>query len=217
MSSDPSAISLEDLFTKIKNALADQTRNVVRRVQKIRDATHAYETSAKQGITDALYERNGLRAGNTGARSGDAALALLAAVESLPELTTGLDVPEIAEDAPVLLGWPKIRAQRKPLLIFGGMVIPEKLAAWIEETGLDIVWLSTQSDGNHGGASTETAVAQLCNSQYFAVLILNGFVSHHQWTPVTQAAKAGGAYSVAIDRGGVGMFRQAMTELEKKL
>ena len=217
MSSDPSTISLEDLFEKIKRAMSDQTRNVIKRVQKIRDATHHYESSAKQGVTDVVYERNGLRAGNSGARAADAALALLAAVESLPELTTGLDVPEVDEEAPEVSSWPKVKAQRKPLLLFGGMVIPEKLAGWIEETGLDIIWIATQSDGARGMNATDTAAAQLQNGQYFAVLILSGFIDHHQWTPVAQAARAGGAISVAIDKGGVGMFRQALTTLEKRL
>lgn len=159
------------------------------------------------------------------------ALALLEAVEALPELAAGRPTapalrvvaqalppwPEGGDGAVVKPTWPKLWAatQDRPLLLVGGTPV-RAAERWVRDAIMgDAEWIGTEDAS--AGRIIDRVVNQMKAGTCAAVIYFVGFMSHQQTKPVLDATRATGVPSTDGNTGGRAGLLAAFEALERAL
>jgi hypothetical protein len=226
--------TLEDVLQRIKAVHAARVNDVKKHTEGVRAAVARYEKAAEEDCLTEFLVANGLATPTGAPKADDAALDLLHAVENLPELRTGgtvIELPEVPEDndnfeaaaphadtlePPPPDAYAGLKRVGKPLMLFGGFAIPEKIRAMEKRTGLTFEWISNERNGS-GDAECANACRQLRNGRFVAVIILNELISHPQSEHLVRAAKFSGTLHAIGKKAGTGALTAALDLFERQL
>lgn len=230
-------MTIDEVLDRIKKAYTQQAARIEAAANGVRNAVNAYEESAQDDALNQFLLVNGVPGARTGRRAENAALDLLSCVEALPELSVkqpdAPEEPESPEPETVAtaasgedLGagiaadvapqpFPRLRADGRPLLLFGGFVVEEKRCALARRCGIDVEWVSNERNGNGDGAC-DSAAARIRNGQFCGVIMLNELMSHRQSDTLVRAARAAGVHYAIGRKGGTGTLMEALTLFEQQ-
>ncbi len=113
--------------------------------------------------------------------------------------------------------WPKLpllRAIQGPLLLAGGMLVPEKITSIKERFGLDVEWHVIDHDSPRGENTLERRVR---GGKVGAIVLLEGVMRHTTWKSVVDACDSAGVPYAMGDKAGTASLEAAFNELERKL
>lgn len=227
-------LTLEDVMNRIKTVHAARVNDVKKHTEGVRAAVTRYEKAAEEDCLNEFLTANGLAPSTGERKADDAALHLLHVVENLPELRTGgvvVELPDVPEDndtyelSPALAetleppapdAYAGLKRDGRPIVLFGGFAIPEKLRAMEKRTGLKFEWISNERNGS-GDVECANACRQLRNGRYVAIIILNELISHPQSEQLVRAAKFSGALHAIGKKAGTGALTAALDLFERQL
>lgn len=221
-------MTLDDVIDKIKKAYAAKFSAIKAATENVRNAVNKYESAAQDDALNQFLVTNGLVPQQQEKKADGAALELLYSVEDLPELRptsvielkdedeelpdSPLDIPS---DAPPEVAYPKLKADGRPILIFGGFVIEEKRKSIERRSGLSVEWVSNERNGI-GDGDCENVRKRIRNGQYSGLIMLNELMSHRQSDTLIKAAKAAGINHAVGKKGGTGALMSALALFEKQ-
>lgn len=147
--------------------------------------------------------------------------AVARSVIELPEVPEDNDNFEVAAPHADTLEPPpdayaELKRVGKPVMLFGGFAIPEKIRAMEKRTGLTFEWISNERNGS-GDAECANACRQLRNGRFVAVIILNELISHPQSEHLVRAAKFSGTLHAIGKKAGTGALTAALDLFERQL
>jgi hypothetical protein len=111
-------------------------------------------------------------------------------------------------------GLPYLRKVTKPILLAGGLIIPEKLVSVQERFGLDVEWHEIDHDNPR---ASQTLVSRIRSGKVGAVILLEGVMRHSTYKPVVEACNNNGVPYAMGDKAGVASLQNAFADLERKL
>jgi len=109
---------------------------------------------------------------------------------------------------------PHLRKLEKPILLAGGMFIPEKVTSIYERFGLNVEWHAI--DHNNPKAQGPL-LTRIRGQKLGAVILLEGFMRHDAFKPIAEACSTSFVPMAYGDKAGVASLASAFDELEKKL
>jgi len=126
--------------------------------------------------------------------------------------------PKAMEPSPVSNHtWPELpglHALTKPILLAGGMVVPEKLVSIKERFGLDLEWHEIDHDNPR---ASQTLVQRIRNGKVGAIILLEGVMRHSTYKPVVELCNLSRIPWAMGDKAGVASIQAAFTELERQI
>ena len=128
-----------------------------------------------------------------------------------PVLPPGTKLDEADHQWPAL---PNIRALKLPVLLAGGMLIPEKLKSVKERFGLEPEWHEIDHDNPR---AEESLVQRIRNGKVGAVVLLEGVMRHSTFKSAVQACNTMNVPYAMADKAGVASLTSALDEIERKL
>ncbi len=227
-------LTLDSVLTQIKQVHAARVNDVKKHTEGVRVAVSRYEKAAEEDCLTEFLVANGLATPTGAPKAEDAALDLLHAVENLPELRVGgsaIELPEVPEDndnfesgaqhADMLEpqrsdAYAGLKSTGKPVMLFGGFSITEKIRAMEKRTGLTFEWVTNGRNGS-GDVECANACRQLRNGRFVAVIILNELISHPQCDHLVRAAKFSGTLHAIGKKAGTGALIAALDLFERQL
>jgi len=124
---------------------------------------------------------------------------------------------KVAEASNAQHSWPELpflRKLEKPILLAGGMYIPEKITSIYERFGLNVEWHAI----DHNNPKAQGPLITRIRSQKLgAVILLEGFMRHDAFKPIAEACSTSFVPMAYGDKAGVASLASAFDELEKKL
>lgn len=221
-------MTIEEVLEKIKRAYAQKLAGVRGSTEVLRAAINAYESAAQEDALNHFLVTTGILAPETEKKSETAALSLLDAVEKLPELQSGsvslICIEEEGEEveseaAPAGPGsetpFPLLRGDGRPVLIFGGFTVEDKIRAVKTRTGVDVEWISNERNGS-GDTECSRACSRIKNGHYSGLIMLHELMSHSQGDHLIKAAKAAGIQHALGKKGGTGTLLRALELFENQ-
>jgi hypothetical protein len=218
--------TIEDVLRNIKEAYHKKTQEIDRVVLHVEEKLQAYKRASQQDLLNAFLARNGFEVEPKA--TDEAALALYEAVGELPEFGDGssteldeVDEPEAAQAEAVAgsaeLQFPLLAAASvdRPVCIFGGYVVEEKLA-WIRRQGIAVEWV-----GNDGGVrkldACERLMGQIKANKFCGVITLQELMSHRESAGMLSACRASGTPHAFGRKAGRGQLAKIFQEFERVL
>jgi len=139
--------------------------------------------------------------------------------EPVTALGAALAKVKLTEDKkiPAPHSWPKLphlRALEGPILLAGGLIIPEKITSIKERFGFDVEWHEIDHDSPRGENTLEKRVRA---RKVGAVLLLEGVMRHSTWKSVVDACTVAGVPYAMCDKAGTASLEAAFNDLERKL
>lgn len=118
-----------------------------------------------------------------------------------------------ATEVLVLPDWPHLRGlvQRKPLVLVGGIPVPNKIASISDRFGLNVEWVQVYRD--KGDAA---AIARVSNGTVAAVVILEKFLGHKTSEALVGVCKAQGIPFAFGASAGVSSLERAFKLIDTK-
>lgn len=224
----------EELFAEVRADMTRREGEVDTLAERTTKAVEAWRAAKRAALKYELASRMGLkREVPTGA--SDAALAILAACEQIPECAQAMremrEVPDswpVTNDAPALppvrslteaarvlneppVAVPTLAAQSLPVAIVGGMPSQEKLR-WMRESVPRVEWLEMPQ-----GASGQSVLDRISSKRFSSVLMLTGMLHSGHAERVRTAAGAAKVPCASATTAGHGQLRSAFEELDAKL
>jgi hypothetical protein len=217
---------LDELFEPLRAEYHARRRKVLSCVDPIEQALNRYVQALERGVARDLAAAHGLKNPTIAADARQAAYALLAAVQVLPELrdsppasgaTTSEKPPVVAVARAVAqTAWPKLTraAGRAPLVIVGGASplgkthrLPEVLVSQIE-------WVDTRHQGTHAIGNLERRIRE---GRVAALILVEGLVQHRHTDPLVSAARGAQVPYAYAGKGGTLAIKTALDEIEQAL
>jgi len=112
--------------------------------------------------------------------------------------------------------YPELMRGTRPILLFGGRIVPEKLQALRDRTGLNFEWVPNDRNGD-GARECANVCKQLRNGRFSAMIILNELISHPQSEHLMHAAKSSNTLHAIGKKGGTGAVLSALNLFERQL
>jgi hypothetical protein len=109
---------------------------------------------------------------------------------------------------------PKLRALTNPILLAGGLIIPEKIKSVRERFGLDVEWHEIDHDNPRASGQL---ILRVRAAKVGALILLEGVMRHGTYKPVVAACNIAGIPYAMGDKAGVASLQSALTELERQL
>jgi hypothetical protein len=131
--------------------------------------------------------------------------------EPKPKKTEEPEAPTSEHQWPDL---PNLRSLTKPVLLAGGLIIPEKVRSIKERFGIKVEW--HEIDHDNPRASTQL-VSRVRAGKVGAVILLEGVMRHSTFKPVTAACSNMGVPYAMGDKAGIASLQSAFAELERQL
>lgn len=249
-------MNLDDVIAHIKRVHAERVNAVQIGSADVRQALEKYQKAAEEDCLNDLLIKIGLLSApppNKPRASEDAALELLRAVESLPELRSSAPLvppsappapptepapsstpPPPAESAPTrarpkgsnldpsqppavaMAPFPTLLKDNRPILIFGGFSVEEKMVTMRRRTGLPFEWVSNERS-NRGDGECRSVAERIRSGQYAGVILLNELMSHSQSETLVQACRASGTLFSIGKKAGTGALNSALALFERQL
>ncbi len=136
---------------------------------------------------------------------------------ALPGKELKLKTPKPKEADPANIHeWPalpQLRALTKPVLLAGGLVIPQKLKSIKERFGLNVEWHEIDHDNPR---ASQTLMLRIRAGRVGAVILLEGIMRHSTYKPVVESCHINGVPYAMGDKAGVASLQAAFDELERK-
>jgi len=110
--------------------------------------------------------------------------------------------------------FPNLRELTKPVLLAGGMVIPEKFDSIYERTGINVEW--HEIDHNNPRA-VDTLLTRIKGGKVGAIICIEGFMKHGTFKPLVNTCVLASVPMAMGGKGGIAAITTALEELEKKL
>lgn len=249
-------MNLDDVIAHIKRVHAERVNAVQNGGADVRQALEKYQKAAEEDCLNDLLIKIGLLPPDTPKAAEDAALELLRAVESLPELRSSAPlVPPSAPPAPpteptpssttppaasaptrarlkganldpsaplavamavAMAPFPTLLKDTRPILIFGGFSVEEKMVTMRRRTGLPFEWVSNERS-NRGDGECRSVAERIRSGQYAGVILLNELMSHSQSETLVQACRASGTLFSIGKKAGTGALNSALALFERQL
>lgn len=222
---------LDELFADVRADLNKQANEVDALAARATKAVEAWRAAKRSVLQHELAARLGVTR-PIPANAHDAALAILAACEQIPECAQAMGalrtepneepvptlapVRSLAEAAQVLsdaapVDVPRLAAASAPMAIIGGSPSQEKLA-WARKSVPRIEWLEMPATSNSQGV-----IDKIRNKRFSSVLVLSGMLHTHHAERVRAAASAACVPYASAPAAGQGQLREAMLTLDAKL
>ena len=109
---------------------------------------------------------------------------------------------------------PRLRAMTKPILLAGGIRVPEKLKSIQERFGFTVEWHEIDHDNPR---ASQSLLAKVRAGKVGVVVFLEGVMRHGTWKPTSEACNLLGIPYAMADKAGTASLQQAFDELERKL
>jgi hypothetical protein len=220
--------TIDDVLRSIKEAYQRKTQDIDRVVLHVEEKLQAYKRASQQELLNTFLARNGFETER--GMTDEAALALYDAVGALPEF--GTNSPTEMEDddveasdkngdsevvAALVPAYSSLveASQLRPLCIFGGYIVEEKLA-WVRRQGIQTEWV-----GNDGGArkseACERLAGQIRAGKYCCVITLQELMSHHESASMLAACRASNTPHAFGRKAGRGQLQRIFEEFDLAL
>jgi hypothetical protein len=220
--------AFEQLIETVRSALHAKRRDTVARVEKLQGALDTYAASLEEQIAAAYAAEHGLRRPVTLGNPRAAALALLRAVQELPELAPDSSaerapepppegvVADVSEPYVAPSAWPHLLAAalRAPVVIVGGVSRTERLAELPDKVRAAVEWIDTTRQGTHAIGNLERRIK---DRRLAALIVLEAVISHRHSDPLLSAARHVGLPCAYAGKGGKASLTRAFGELELAL
>lgn len=239
----------------VRIKLETRRKEALERIAAVREAVDVYlDALEREALAEILERVGGGPAQKEGPSARQAARALRAAVEQLPELaenkirktpkpprrepepapptaprgglTSKLPIPTSleakAKDGNTLAKADRVRpyptlfaaAQKRKIVIVGGLVKHDKLQALTDALGFTLEWVET--DGASANA-IRNVEGRILDGRIAALVVLEGVMSHTHVEPLVRATRQTGTPFAYGDRGGKASLERAFAELEQAL
>lgn len=109
---------------------------------------------------------------------------------------------------------PRLRCLTKPILLAGGILIPEKLTNVKERFGLDIEWHEIDHDNPR---ASQALMSRVRAGKVGALILLEGVMRHSTYKPVVEACNNMHVPYAMGDKAGIASLQSAFDDLERKL
>jgi hypothetical protein len=110
--------------------------------------------------------------------------------------------------------YPRLRALSKPILLAGGMIIPEKIKSVRERFGFDVEWHEIDHDSPKASG---TLMLRIRAGKVGGVILLEAFMKHSTFKPAVEACNLMKVPYAMGDKAGVASLQKALDELERQL
>jgi len=110
--------------------------------------------------------------------------------------------------------YPRLRAVTKPVLLAGGIKIPEKIKSVHERFGIELEWHEIDHDNPR---ASQTLMRRIRSGKVGAVILLEGVMRHSTYKPVVEACNNMGVPYAMGDKAGIASLSDAFAELERML
>ena len=124
--------------------------------------------------------------------------------ESAPESSNGYQWPNL----------PYLRTLKKPILLAGGMIIPEKIKSVHERFGINVEWHEIDHDNPRASG---VLLQRIRGGKVGAIVLLEGFMKHSTFKPVVETCNNMRVPFAMGDKAGIASLQMAFAELERKL
>lgn len=112
--------------------------------------------------------------------------------------------------------FPTLLKDNRPILIFGGFSVVEKMVTMRRRTGLPFEWVSNERS-NRGDGECRSVAERIRSGQYAGVILLNELMSHSQSETLVQACRASGTLFSIGKKAGTGALNSALALFERQL
>lgn len=113
--------------------------------------------------------------------------------------------------------WPELpflRKLDKPIVLAGGMYIPEKVNSIYERFGLKVDWHAIDHDNPKAYGPL---IGRIRGGKVGVILLVEGFMRHDVFKPIVDACSTCSVPMAYVDKAGVASIAAAFDELERKL
>lgn len=223
----------DELFAEVRSDMVRRESEVDQLAARATKAIEAWRNAKRAVLKYELASRMGLKK-DAPVGVHDAALAILAACEQIPECAQTMRetsddqrVPDAEESIPPPspravpetavpaseppVSFPKLSAQALPMAIIGGQPSQEKLR-WIRESVPRVEWVEMPANANG-----QTVIDRITNRRFSAIVLLSGMLHAGNAERVRTAAGAAKVPVASASTAGSGQLRWAFQELESKL
>jgi hypothetical protein len=223
-------MTIDEVLERIRKAYAAKLSAIKGDADGVRNAVNTYESAAQDDALNKFLMVNGIISTKVEKKAENAALDLLSVVENLPELRPAdtIELPEVpeeeepeeeagTEETPVeaTLPFPLLHKDGRPILVFGGFVVEEKLRAIKKRSGLNVEWVSNER-ASSGDSECESAARRIRHGAYCGLIMLNELMSHRQSENLIRAAKSAGVQHAVGKKGGTAALLTALSLFEKQ-
>jgi hypothetical protein len=109
---------------------------------------------------------------------------------------------------------PHLRKLTKPVLLAGGMIIPEKIKNVHERFGITVEWHEIDHDNPRASG---VLLQRIRGGKIGALVLLEGFMKHSTFKPVVEACNNMKVPFAMGDKAGIASLQSAFAELDRKL
>jgi len=109
---------------------------------------------------------------------------------------------------------PHLRKLSKPIVLAGGMYIPEKVNSIYERFGLKVDWHAIDHDNPK---ATGTLLPRIRGGKIGVLVLVEGFMRHDTFKPIADACSSSNVPMSYCGKAGIASLAAAFEELEKKL
>ena len=110
--------------------------------------------------------------------------------------------------------WDHLRKVTKPILLAGGLIIPEKIKSVKERFGIDVDWHEIDHDNPR---ASNTLIQRIRAGKVGAIILLEGVMRHSTYKPVVEACNNNNVPYAMGDKAGVASLNNAFSDLNRKL
>ncbi len=219
---------LDELLEPLRAEYHARQRKALTRVEPIEQALQRYTRAVEVEMARELAAAHGLKQPQGSSGVGDAARALLSAVQALPELNAPAE-PSAATTTkklvlaaappvpnPSATAWPQLTKAltQSPLVIVGG-VSPQGRSRFLPKAmSSQIEWVDTRHQGTHAIGNLEKRIRE---RRVVGLILVEGLVQHRHTDPLVSAARAAGVPCAYAGKGGNLAIKLAIDEIEKLL
>ncbi len=109
---------------------------------------------------------------------------------------------------------PHLRKLSKPIVLAGGMFIPEKVNSIYERFGLKVDWHAIDHDNPKAAG---TLLPRIRGGKIGVLVLVEGFMRHDAFKPIADACSTSSVPMSYCGKAGIASLASAFEELEKKL
>ena len=221
-------IVLDELLDPLRAEYHARRSKALLRVEPVEQALQRYTRAVELEMARELAAAHGLKQPQGSSGVGEAARALLTAVQALvessapaePSAATATKKLVLAKLPPVANpsqeAWPRLTRAlaQSPLVIVGGVspqgrsrFLPKAMSAQIE-------WVDTRHQGTHAIGNLEKRIRE---RRVVGLILVEGLIQHRHTDPLISAARAAHVPCAFAGKGGNLAIKLAIDEIEKLL
>jgi hypothetical protein len=219
---------LDELLDPLRAEYHARRQKALLRVEPIEQALQRYTLAVELEMARELATAHGLKQPQGSSGVGEAARALLTAVQALPELVAPAEpsaatttkklvlaklppVPSPSQEA-----WPQLTRAliKNPLVVVGGVSAQGRSRFLPKAMSSQIEWVDTRHQGTHAIGNLEKRIRE---RRVVGLILVEGLVQHRHTDPLISAARAAKVPCAFAGKGGNLAIKLAIDEIEKLL